>query len=186
MDTIIWLIAIVVVGLVAIAGLWYYAQRRKSDELRGRFGPEYDRVLIEGGSRRQAESELEARQKRVEKLANQPLPPQERERFRDAWKSAQARFVDEPSEAIAEADRLVVDVMRARGYPVGDFEQRAADISVNHPDMVENYRSARSIAEANQRGQANTEDMRQAMVRYRALFAELLEEPEMAQAEARR
>jgi hypothetical protein len=176
MDTSGWLLVLIVVAVVAVGGIWLYSQRRKSNELRSQFGPEYDRAITGAGNRREAESELDARQKRVERLAIQPLSTEDRDRFRDAWKTTQARFVDEPSEAIAEADRLVAEVMRARGYPVGDFAQRAADISVNYPNVVENYRSARSIAEANQRGEANTEDMRQAMVRYRALFAELLEE----------
>jgi hypothetical protein len=170
---------ILIVGIVA----WIMMQRRRTEELRKRFGPEYDRVMSERGDARQAESELAARQKRVEGFDIHPLAPGERERFIEAWRSTQARFVDAPAAAIKEADRLVTEVMRARGYPVGDFEQRAADVSVDHPTVVENYRAARAIALANERGEAGTEELRQAMVHYRALFEDLLEtrEKEVAQ-----
>ena len=170
---------ILVVGIVA----WIMMQRRRSEELRKRFGPEYDRVISERGDTRQAESELAARQKRVEGFDIHPLASGERERFMEAWRSTQARFVDAPAAAIKEADRLVTEIMRARGYPVGDFEQRAADVSVDHPTVVENYRAARAIALANERGEAGTEELRQAMVHYRALFEDLLEtrEKEVAQ-----
>ena len=170
---------ILVVGVVA----WIMMQRRRSEELRERFGPEYDRVMSERGDTRQAESELAARQKRVEGFDIHPLAAGERERFIEAWRSTQARFVDAPAAAIKEADRLVTEIMRARGYPIGDFEQRAADVSVDHPTVVENYRAARAIALANERGEAGTEELRQAMVHYRALFEDLLEtrEKEVAQ-----
>jgi hypothetical protein len=182
MDTttiiILALVVIVIVGAVA----WAMMQRR-SQELRKRFGPEYDRVISERGDARQAESELAARQKRVDKFDIHPLDPAQRDRFIEAWRSTQARFVDAPAGAIKEADRLVAEVMQARGYPVGDFEQRAADVSVDHPVVVENYRAAHTIAAANERGQASTEDLRQAIVHYRALFEDLLEtrEKEVAQ-----
>jgi len=151
--------------------------------LRKRFGPEYDRVISERGDARQAESELAARQKRVDTFDIRPLEAAERDHFIDAWRATQARFVDAPAEAINDADRLVSEVMQARGYPVGDFDQRAADVSVDHPIVVENYRAARAIAVANQRGDASTEDLRQAIVHYRALFEDLLEtrEREVAQ-----
>jgi len=182
MDTstaiILAIVVIVLVGAVA----WIMMQRR-TQELRKRFGPEYDRVISERGDARQAESELAARQKRVERLDIHPLELAERERFIEAWRATQSRFVDAPAEAIKDADRLVSEVMRARGYPVGDFEQRAADISVDHPIVLENYRAAREIALANERGEAGTEDLRQAIVHYRALFEDLLEthEKEVAQ-----
>ena len=171
-------VVIVIVGAVA----WMMMQRR-TEELRKRFGPEYDRVIHERGDARQAESELAARQKRVDKLDIHPLDLAARERFIEAWRTAQARFVDAPAEAIKDADRLVTEVMQARGYPVGDFEQRVADVSVDHPIVVENYRAARAIALANERGEAGTEDLRQAIVHYRALFEDLLEtrEREVAQ-----
>jgi hypothetical protein len=149
--------------------------QRRTQELRKRFGPEYDRVISERGDTRQAESELAARQKRVDKLNIRPIESEQREHFIEAWRLTQARFVDAPAEAIKDADRLVSQVMQARGYPVGNFEQRAADVSVDHPIVVENYRAARAIAVANEREQASTEDLRQAIVHYRALFEDLLE-----------
>jgi hypothetical protein len=182
MDTTTAIILAVVVVLVVVAAAWYMMQRR-SEELRKRFGPEYDRVITERGDARQAEHELAARQKRVERLDIHPLEQAQRERFIDAWQATQSRFVDAPAQAIEDADQLVSEVMLARGYPVGDFEQRAADISVDHPIVVENYRAARAIALANERGQAGTEDLRQAIIHYRALFEDLLEtrEREVAQ-----
>jgi hypothetical protein len=175
---------ILVIGLIVIVGAvaWIMMQRR-TVELRKRFGPEYDRVISQRGDARQAESELAARQKRVDRLDIHPIELAERERFIEAWRATQARFVDAPAEAIKDADRLVTEVMQARGYPVGDFEQRAADVSVDHPIVVENYRAARVIALANKRGEAGTEDLRQAIVHYRALFEDLLEtrEKEVAQ-----
>ena len=175
MDTTIVILLVVVVVLVAGALAWMLMQRRRSEELRERFGPEYDRTVSQLGDQRQAEAELAARQKRVEGFKLQALAPADRGRFVEEWRATQARFVDEPADAIQAADQLVAEAMRARGYPVGDFEQRAADISVDHPNVVENYRAARAIALANERGQASTEDLRQAMVYYRALFQDLLE-----------
>jgi len=182
MDTSTAIILAIVVIIVVGAVAWIMMQRR-TQELRKRFGPEYDRVISERGDARQAESELAARQKRVERLDIHPLELAQRERFIEAWRATQSRFVDAPAEAIKDADRLVSQVMQARGYPVGDFEQRAADVSVDHPVVVENYRAAHTIAAANERGQASTEDLRQAIVHYRALFEDLLEtrEKEVAQ-----
>jgi len=182
MDTSTAIILAIVVILLVGAVAWIMTQRR-SEELRKRFGPEYDRVISERGDARQAESELAARQKRVDRFDIHPIELAERERFIEAWRATQARFVDAPAEAIKAADRLVTEVMQARGYPVGDVEQRAADVSVDHPIVVENYRAARAIALANERGQAGTEDLRQAIVHYRALFEDLLEtrEREVAQ-----
>jgi hypothetical protein len=169
------LILLIVLAAVIIAVVWFATRKRRSDELRDRFGSEYDEAVNEYGGRGEAESELEARRKRVEQLDIRPLGLQDQQRFANSWKATQARFVDDPSEAIAEADRLVGELMQARGYPVGNFAQRAADISVDHPDVVKNYRAAHDIAIDNERGAASTEDLRQAMVHYKALFEELLE-----------
>ena len=176
-------IILAIVVIIAVGAVAWIMMQRRTEELRKRFGPEYDRVITERGDTRQAESELAARQKRVERLDIHPLDPEERDRFVNAWRATQSHFVDAPAEAITDADRLVSQVMRARGYPVGDFEQRAADISVDHPIVVENYRAARAIAIANERGQAGTEELRQAIVHYRVLFEDLLEtrEREVAQ-----
>jgi hypothetical protein len=153
------------------------AQRQKSDKLQKRFGPEYDRAVNEYGDKRHAEEELAAREKRVRSLDIRRLTTQERTGFANSWRDIQARFVDDPSGAIVAADRLVKEVMETRGYPMGDFEQRAADISVDHPHVVTNYRAARDIALKSRDGQVSTEELRQAMVHYRALFDDLLETP---------
>ena len=150
-------------------------QRKRSEQLRTRFGPEYERVVRETGSVAAAEARLHARQTRVERLHIHPLQPDDAARFAAAWKNVQARFVDDPKGAVTEADRLVGELMNARGYPVGEFDQQVDDISVDHPSVVMNYRAARDIAQDHERGRATTEDLRQAMVHYRALFTELLE-----------
>ena len=169
-------IVLVILLVVAIgAAVWMYMQKRKTETLRESFGPEYDRAVHEHHDQTRAERELEARRERVEALHIHPLPAAERDRFGERWQSVQAQFVDDPGSAITEADHLVGEVMQARGYPVGDFEQRAADVSVNHPDVVENYRAAHDIAQRNRRGSGDTEELRQAMVHYRALFTDLLE-----------
>ena len=170
------IILIIIVAAMAIAAAcWILAGRRRSQHLRGRFGPEYDRVIQENGNPRRAEQILETREKRVEQLHVRPLIPTEREHFVDAWQKDQSRFVDDPQGAVLEADHLVSEVMEARGYPMSNFEQRAADISVDHPHLVENYRAAAEIALRQKSGEATTEDLRQAMVCYRKLFDELLE-----------
>jgi hypothetical protein len=167
------LIVIVVLVLVAL-GL-VMARRRRSQQLQDQFGPEYERTVTETGDRRAAESELRERTARREKLDIVPLEPAARERYLAAWHRTQALFVDSPVEATREADRLIIEVMRDRGYPVDDFEQRAADVSVDHPQVVEDYRAARAISASNDRGEASTEDLRQALVHYRSLFEELLD-----------
>ena len=167
------IIAIVVVLLV-VAGL-LLTRKRRSEKLEERFGPEYKRAVDEHGSRTKAEAELLARKKRVEQLNIVPLAPGEAERFSQSWKSLQARFVDSPQGVLFEADQLVRELMQRRGYPMGDFDTRAADISVHHPSVVEHYRAAHDIALRDQRGEADTEALRQAIVHYRALFGELLE-----------
>jgi predicted nucleic acid-binding protein len=169
------IILIVLVALVVIAAALLAARQRRSQRLQDRFGPEYDRTVDATGDRGTAERELRDRERRRDRIDVVPLDPAARDRYVDAWHRTQARFVDSPSEATREADRLVAEVMRERGYPVEDFEQRAADVSVDHPQVVQNYRAARAIAVANERSQARTEDLRQALVHYRSLFEELLE-----------
>jgi hypothetical protein len=173
MDTGVILVIVLLVVIGAVA--WIVMQRRRSDDLRERFGPEYQRAVDDLGDPRRAESELAAREKRVEKFDIRPLTTQEHDRFTQAWHLTQSHFVDEPTAAIKQAERLVTDLMRTRGYPISDFDQRAADISVDHPNVVENYRAARTIAIANEREAASTEQLRQALVHYRALFEDLLE-----------
>jgi hypothetical protein len=173
MDTWVWIvIAVAVVAVVVLLAMWLAARKRRTSQLREGFGPEYERTVDEVGSRRKAESELSDREKRREELDIRPLAPGARDRFADRWRTVQERFVDNPNSALNEAHVLVVEVMRERGYPTEDFEQRAADVSVDHPHVVENYRSAYAITE---RSDADTEDQRKAMVHYRALFDELLE-----------
>jgi hypothetical protein len=166
-------LAVVVIVLLAAVG-WLLYERRRSDRLRSDFGPEYRRTVTETGDRRAAEAELEQRQRRVEALSIRPLSAAERTRFAEAWRATQARFVDQPETAIADADRLIGEVMQARGYPVADFEQRVADVSVDHPSVVEHYRAAHAIASRTSGIPADTEQLRQAMVHYRALFDDLL------------
>ena len=173
-------IGIAILGIAALILL----QKRRTQRLRTRFGPEYARALQESGDRRQAEASLEERKKRVERFKLRLLTPGDRARFTESWRRVQARFVDEPNGAVTESDQLLGDVMSARGYPVSDFEQRTADISVNHPRVVENYRAAHEIGLRHAQGQASTEDLRQAMIHYRTLFDELVSEPEMASAKA--
>ncbi len=165
------IIAVVVVAVLAIA--WSLARKRRSEALRERFGPEYERTVRERGPAR-AESELLERKQRVDKFQIRELGAAERERFITEWRAVQARFVDDPKGSVGEADTLVTRVMQARGYPMSDFDQRAADISVDHPRVVDNYRAAREIALRHRRGEATTEDMRNAIIYYRSLFDELL------------
>jgi len=168
------LIVVAAVVLIAIIA-WAAARSRRSKQLQEGFGPEYERTVERSGDRRAAESELEARRERREELDIRALQPAARERYVSAWHQTQARFVDAPADALTEADSLVTSVMAERGYPMEDFDQRAADVSVDHPTVVENYRAAHAISTASGRGQASTEDMRQAMVHYRALFEELVD-----------
>ncbi|MFZ0296799.1 MAG: hypothetical protein WAM13_00485 [Candidatus Sulfotelmatobacter sp.] len=168
------------VGILLIAVLaWLYLQKRRSTTtgLRQKFGPEYERAVQKHGSERKAEAKLADRQDRVEKLNIRDLDPMEHERFLKRWESVQSRFVDSPRGAVTEADDLLSSLMRARGYPVSDFDQRAADVSVDHPRVVENYRSAHEIALRAGKDAATTEDLRTAMIRYRSLFEELVQGP---------
>ncbi len=165
------------VGAVALCLLiaWSALAARRRRGLQESFGPEYDRTVADAPTRREAESKLAERRKQRELLDVEPLEPAARERYADEWHRTQEHFVDDPAEAVGQADRLIQEVMRERGYPVEDFDQRAADVSVDHPEVVSNYRAAHGISTANARGKASTEDLRTAMVHYRSLFAELLE-----------
>lgn len=171
--------AIVGVILVVAVLAWLYVRKRRKTtaELHERFGPEYERAVLEHGSERKAEAKLADRRTRVEKLNIRDLDPMEHERFTKQWASVQSRFVDSPKGAVAEADDLVSSLMKTRGYPVSDFEQRAADISVDHPRVVENYRSAHEIALRVGKDAATTEDLRTAMINYRSLFEDLMQVP---------
>jgi len=171
-----------IVALVIVGGVvWYLTTRKKRTEsLQARYGPEYSRTVSEVGSQRRAEEELVKRQERVEALEIRPLLAEQRDRFAQQWKSVQALFVDDPSGAVTRADGLVEEVMKIRGYPVSDFDQRAADLSVHHSRFVDNYRAAREIAERHRRNAASTEDLRTAIVYYRELFEDLLEDREHA------
>jgi hypothetical protein len=168
------IILIVVGAIVAAALVWIGLALRRSYALRRRFGPEYVRVVETVGDKRKAEAELDARMRRVEKLQLKPLSDSQLGHYHDVWQSVQARFVEDPKQAVAEADQLVSEVMNVRGYPVGDFEQRAADVSVDHPQVVTHYRAAHAVAVRSDQD-ANTEDLRQAVIHYRALFEDLLE-----------
>lgn len=172
------LLIVVLAALVVVAVLGLvYSRRQRTAHLKEKFGSEYDRVVHQHGDPSKAEQVLEKRQRRVEALRIHPLEPTDKARFTVAWKDEQAHFVDDPGAAVLAADNLVREVMAARGYPIGDFEQRAADISVDHPHVVEHYRAARDIAERHRRGESNTEDLRLAMVHYRTLFEDLLDQP---------
>jgi uncharacterized protein YneF (UPF0154 family) len=172
-TSIIIIVVLVVVIIGIILGL-VFARRKRSEQLHEKFGPEYDRTVQSMGDEKKAQTELNERQKHVEALDIRPLSVSERERYLADWTAVQSKFVDEPGQAIVDADRLIMEVMQLRGYPISDFEQRAADISVKYPALVSNYRGAREIADKNKQQQANTEELRQAMIYYRSLFEELL------------
>jgi hypothetical protein len=173
-DAQAWVITIlVVVALIAIG--WVLTRQRNSRRLADRFGPEYRRVVAERGDRAKAEAELRARERRVQRFKIEPLAPADAAYFGDRWDELQTHFVDNPRAVVADADKLVRELMTKRGYPVADFERRAADISVDHPALVENFRAAHAIGVLNERAEASTEQLRKALVYYRDLFAELLE-----------
>src|SRR4051812_47785619 len=176
MDTWVWIVIAAVVMIVVLAIVWNGVRAKRTRALQDTFGREYDRTVDQAGGRRSAERELLDRQKQHDQLDIRPLSPESRDRYARRWQSTQARFVDDPSGAVAEADALVQEVMQERGYPTDDFERRVADISVDHPDVVEKYRNAHGIAQATERGEASTEDMRHSVRHYRALFAQLLED----------
>jgi hypothetical protein len=180
-------VLIITFAVIVVAGIgtWAFVRKRRTERLRAQFdGAEYARAVRVGGSRQQAEAGLEGRTERVESLHIRTLAPSDHGRFVESWRRVQARFVDGPGGALMEADQLLGDVMSARGYPVSDFEHRAADISVDHPSVMQNYRTAHDMALRQMRGQATTEELRLAMIHYRTLFEELVGEPEMARVTA--
>jgi hypothetical protein len=189
-----WMLIVAVLVIAAIAAAaWFMMQRRRSEDLRGQFGPEYERAVEGAESRREAERELTDRRKRVDEMEIHQLDPARRDEYAATWKQVQADFVDDPSGAITRADALVEEVMAARGYPTGtDFETRAGDLSVNHPRVVSEYREARNISEHNASEGVPTEALRRGFVHYRALFEDLLgngttdEEPAAVPAETAR
>jgi hypothetical protein len=173
-------IIVLVVIVAAVIATLLFLRKRRTERLRGKFGgAEYARAVEEGGSRRHGEAGLDKRTERVEAFHVRPLAAGDRTRFEDTWRRIQARFVDGPASAVTEADQLLGDVLSTRGYPISEFEQRAADISVDHPVVLENYRTAHEIALRQPKGQATTEDLRQAMIHYRTLFEELVSEPKL-------
>lgn len=174
MDT--WMWVLIIGAVVALAVIWFVTRQARTRALQRDFGPEYDRTMARAGDRGAAESDLRERRERVNALDVRPLSRSDHDRFATEWTKVQAAFVDAPAEAVTDADQLIQQVMTTRGYPVQDFDRRAADVSVDHPDVVENYRSAHSIAlkEAREDTDANTEALRKAMVYYRSLFEELL------------
>jgi hypothetical protein len=175
MNTTYTIVAVVLVLVIigAILGP-IFARHQRSKRLQGQFGPEYDRTVQAVGSEKKAHTELEERKKHVDSLTIHSLSGEEQQRYLADWAAVQSKFVDEPGQAIVEADRLIMEVMQMSGYPVSDFEQRAADVSVTYPALVSNYRAARVIALKNEEHQADTEELRQAMIYYRSLFEELL------------
>jgi hypothetical protein len=177
MDTWIWIVIAVVVVLIIVAVVAAAASRsRRRHHLQERFGPEYDRTVDGAQRRREAERDLREREARHDELQLRPLSDASRQRYTQQWQEMQSGFVDRPQVAVADADRLITDLMRERGYPVDDFETRSDLVSVDHPDVVENYRTAHGIAQRTVDGHTTTEDLRQAVVSYRALFEEMLTE----------
>lgn len=173
-DWVIALIVVVVVLAIVVAAGLFMRRKQASKQLRERYGSEYDRLEERTGDSQQAEEELRAREERRDRFELRDLDDDEQERYQAYWQALQRRFVDEPDTAVRDADQLVTDLMADRGYPMDDFEQRAEDLSVDHPQVVDNYRRAADIAAANARGQAETEELRRAMRHFRALFDELL------------
>ena len=169
------IVVAVVVAVVGAVLAWWYVQSQRRAHLRTRFGPEYERAVHETGNVEKAEAMLVDRERRVEKLHIRSLTPEESDRFSIAWRTVQSRFVDDPKGAVMDADKLITDVMATRGYPMTNWAQRVADISVDHPRVCERYRVGHEIALRQEQGTASTEDLRQAMVAYRELFAELVE-----------
>jgi hypothetical protein len=174
-ETLIVIGVLVVIAVLALG--WFYSGRTRRTRLREKFGPEYERVVQDVGSEERADALLGERARRVSKYRIRELEGDERSRFSDLWRRVQAKFVDDPAAAVTDADMLVTEVMTVRGYPMADFDRRAEDLTVDHPAVVEHYRHARGIAVRHARGGASTEDLRQALVHYRALFADLLEDP---------
>jgi hypothetical protein len=178
----LWVVIIVAAVITVLAIAASALRTRRSRGLRGRFGPEYDRVAADAPSKRQAEAELNSRAQRHDEFDLRPLDPRDRDKYRARWQDVQARFVDDPDGAVQDADGLIQDVMRRRGYPVDDFDTRASDLSVDHPDVIENYRAAHGIAVARERGKAGTDELRHAIQHYRSLFDALVEQTDQVEA----
>ena len=174
MDAWIWIVIAVVVVLIVVAVVAAASSRRRRHHLQERFGSEYDRTVEGADGRRHAEQELREREARHDELELHPLSDASRQRYTQQWQEMQSGFVDRPQVAVADADRLITDLMRERGYPVDDFDTRSELVSVDHPDVVENYRTAHGIAVRTVEGRTSTEDLRQAVISYRALFEEML------------
>ena len=177
MDPTLIIVVVVIAGLALIVAAVWLLQKRRSDQLRSQFGPEYERTVKETGGRRKAEASLLGREKRVKALSIKPLSLEERDRYVALWAEVQTEFVDDPAGAITRADGMLGEVMSARGYPVRDFDQVAEDLSVDHAVVVQHYRAAHDVALRQERGEADTEDLRRAMLHYRELFDELVGEP---------
>jgi hypothetical protein len=173
MATLVWVVIAIVV-VVAIALVAVGVRKRKTAMLRERFGPEYDRAVENRGDQRAAEADLRAREKQRAQFELTPLPEADRLRFTAEWRDVQEHFIDQPAQAATAADTLITRVMEARGYPMNDFDVQADLVSVDHPETVENYRFAHAVQERSQTQQASTEDLREALLRYRSLFDELL------------
>lgn len=173
----------IAIALVAGLAMWLYIRQRHSKLLRERFGPEYDRVVSQEGDKRRAEGVLEFREKKRDSLKIRPLPESSRQDYSNRWNRVQSQFVDDPEGAVAQADQLINEIMQARGYPVGNFEELADVISVDHPVVVNNYRSAHAIAVGRSGGQTTTEGLRKAMVHYRSLFEELVRDTQVERKE---
>ena len=167
-------IVLIIVVLVIIAAIVYGVQAARRKKLQSTFGPEYDRVVADTGNRTEAEKELREREKRHAELELKELSPESQQRYRAAWEEVQIQFVDNPSEAVGTADELVTRLITERGYPTAEYDERLADLSVEHANTLEHYREAHEISERNAAGEASTEDLRLALVHYRALFADLL------------
>lgn len=178
MPTWSWIVIAAVVVIVVAAGVLVarsVSRRKRTERLKNNFGPEYERAVGESGDQGAAEKELVARERKRQKLDIVALAPRSRANYAESWRAVQTAFVDNPSRAVGDADHLVTQVMRERGYPVDDFDQRAADISVDHPTVVEHYRAAHVLHLAQDKGDIGTEAQREAFVHYRALFEKLLE-----------
>jgi len=173
-NTLLIVLAVVVLVIIGFLIALVASSRRKTKRLKSEFGTEYDATMKESGSRKKGQKELDGRRKHVKTLKIRPLTVAEQNRYQTDWTAVQARFVDEPGQAIDSADHLIMEVMQLRGYPISDFNQRAADVSVQYPKLVSNYRAARVIAVKNEHHEASTEELRQAMIHYRSLFKELL------------
>jgi hypothetical protein len=175
LNTIYIIVAVLILLIAGAIMASIFSRRNRTERLQGKFGSEYDHTVQALGGEKKAHTELEERQKYVASLDIHPLSAVEGERYAADWVAVQSKFVDDPGQAIIDADRLIMEVMHLRNYPISDFEQRAADISVNYPELVSNYRAARAIAIKNEQQQADTEELRQALIYYRSLFDELLE-----------